>query len=40
MSRILEELDGAECNIDDVLVHAPTKSYTTKDWSKYWSGSP
>ena len=24
MSRILEGLEGVECNIDDVLVHAPT----------------
>ena len=23
MSRILEGLEGVECNIDDVLVHAP-----------------
>ena len=25
MSRILEGLEGVECNIDDVLVHAPTQ---------------
>ena len=25
MSRILEGLEGVECNIDDVLVHAPTR---------------
>ena len=30
MSRILEELDGAECNIDDVLVHAPTRELHNK----------
>ena len=26
VSRILEGLEGVECNIDDVLVHAPTQA--------------
>lgn len=30
MSRILEGLDGVECNIDDVLVHAPTRELHNK----------
>lgn len=30
MSRILEGLNGAECNIDDVLVHTPTRELHNK----------
>ena len=31
MSRILEGLEGVECNTDDVLVHAPPESYMITD---------
>jgi len=30
MSKILEGLDGVECNIDDVLVHASTQELNDK----------